>query len=100
MTSIAIRCAQLATGSFRSVEESVDDETQMVAIYGDVDLKTELWGEVFELLKNPEVFRRFQLDEELNTLTWPSGADFAPEFLYERAAAQQADAADRPSTGH
>ncbi|HEX4718135.1 MAG TPA: STAS domain-containing protein [Thermoleophilaceae bacterium] len=27
-------------GSFRSVEESIDDETQLVAIYGDVDLKT------------------------------------------------------------
>jgi anti-sigma B factor antagonist len=30
----------LASGSFRSVEESVDDDTQLVAIYGDVDLKT------------------------------------------------------------
>jgi anti-sigma B factor antagonist len=30
----------LATGTFRTVEESVDDETQLVAIYGDVDLKT------------------------------------------------------------
>jgi anti-sigma B factor antagonist len=30
----------LSTGSFRSVEESVDDETQLVAIHGDVDLKT------------------------------------------------------------
>jgi len=26
--------------SFRSVEESVDDDTQLVAVYGDVDLKT------------------------------------------------------------
>jgi anti-sigma B factor antagonist len=30
----------LSTGSFRSVEESIDDETQLVAIHGDVDLKT------------------------------------------------------------
>src|SRR3954470_24675824 len=30
----------LSTESFRSVEESVDDKTQLVAIYGDVDLKT------------------------------------------------------------
>ena len=30
----------LSTGSFRTVEESVDDETQLVQIYGDVDLKT------------------------------------------------------------
>jgi anti-sigma B factor antagonist len=30
----------LSTGSFRTVEESVDDATQLVQIYGDVDLKT------------------------------------------------------------
>jgi anti-sigma B factor antagonist len=30
----------LQTGSFRTVEESVDETTQLVAIYGDVDLKT------------------------------------------------------------
>jgi anti-anti-sigma factor len=27
-------------GTFRSVEESIDDETQLVAIHGDVDLRT------------------------------------------------------------
>lgn len=62
-----------------------------------LDLKSELWGEVFEPLKDPEVFRRFQLDKELNTVTWPSGADFAPEYLYERSVAEQADSADRRS---
>jgi anti-sigma B factor antagonist len=30
----------LSTGSFRTVEESVDEQTQIVQIYGDVDLKT------------------------------------------------------------
>ena len=30
----------LESGSFRTVEESVDEETQIVQIYGDVDLKT------------------------------------------------------------
>ena len=64
---------------------------------GVVDLKDELWGEVFEPLKDPATFRNFHLDPELNTVTWPTGADLAPEFLYEKAAAQQADAADRPS---
>lgn len=54
-------------------------------IEGDVDLEGELWGEVFEPLKDVEVFRRFRLDAELNTVTWPSGADLAPEFLYEKA---------------
>ena len=54
---------------------------------GDVDLEGELWGEVFEPLKDHEFFRRFQLDRELNTVTWPSGADLAPEFLYARLVA-------------
>ncbi len=60
---------------------------------GDIDLGAELWGEVFEALRDPAVFRSFRLNDELNTVTWPSGADFAPEFLYEKAA-QQAAAAD------
>jgi anti-sigma B factor antagonist len=30
----------LATASFRTVEESIDDQTQMVTVHGDVDLKT------------------------------------------------------------
>jgi hypothetical protein len=50
-----------------------------------------------EPLRDPATFRNFRLDPGLNTLTWPSGADLAPEFLYEGAVAQQADAADQPS---
>jgi len=49
---------------------------------GEIDLAGEIWGEVFEGLEDPEAFRAFRLDRELNTITWPSGADFAPEFLY------------------
>lgn len=52
----------------------------------DVDLESEIWGDVFEPLEDAEVFRTFVLDEGLNTITWPSGADLAPEFLYEKAA--------------
>jgi hypothetical protein len=54
-----------------------------------MDLTDELWGEVFEPLKDPQVFRKFKIDEELNTITWPSGADLAPEFLYDKAAVRQ-----------
>ena len=48
---------------------------------GEIDLADELIGPIFEPLKNVETFRRFKLDEELHTLVWPNGADFAPEFL-------------------
>ncbi len=53
----------------------------------DVDLGDELWGEVFEPLKDPDLFKAMRLDRELNTVVWPTGADLAPEFLYEKAAA-------------
>ena len=54
---------------------------------GIIDMQNELWGEVFEPLKELSLFRSFKLDPELHTLVWPTGADLAPEFLYERAAA-------------
>jgi anti-sigma B factor antagonist len=34
------RFPALSTGSFRAVEESIDDQTQLVAVHGDVDLKS------------------------------------------------------------
>ena len=53
-------------------------------VEGEVDLENELWGEVFEPLKAKAVFANFSLDKELETLVWPNGADFAPEFLYQQ----------------
>ena len=50
---------------------------------GEVDLESELWGEVFETIKDQKEFKAFRLNTELNTITWPNGADFAPEFLYQ-----------------
>jgi len=63
---------------------------------GDVDLEAQLWGEVFEPLRDLDLFRRFRLDEALNTVTWPTGADLAPEFLHARVT-QGAGAGDRPA---
>jgi hypothetical protein len=51
---------------------------------GEVDLGAELEGDVFEPLRDPAYFRAFSLHPELRVVTWPNGADFAPEFLYER----------------
>ena len=48
---------------------------------GEIDLSNALRGPVFQPLRDPEYFARFILDD---TLTWPNGADFAPEFLHER----------------
>ena len=49
----------------------------------EIDLRGELHGEVFEPLKNMGFFQQVRVNEETNTIEWPNGADFAPEFLYE-----------------
>lgn len=49
----------------------------------DVDLAGELYGEVFEPLRDVMLFQQVKLNRDTNTIEWPTGADFAPEFLYE-----------------
>ncbi|MBV5305009.1 MAG: DUF2442 domain-containing protein [Chlorobium sp.] len=49
---------------------------------GEIDLSSELYGELFDPLKDNEFFRSFTL--EGHTLSWSNGADFAPEFLREQ----------------
>lgn len=46
-----------------------------------VDLENSLQGEIFQPLKDPSVFKSFQI--KFNTIEWENGADFAPEYLYE-----------------
>lgn len=48
---------------------------------GEVDLSADLEGTVFLPLKEPRYFAGFVVD---TTLTWPNGADFAPEYLHEQ----------------
>ena len=50
---------------------------------GEIDLGPELHGPVFEPLRDPVVFGAFQVHPEFQTLVWPNGADFAPEFLHD-----------------
>ena len=48
---------------------------------GEVDLKAELWGPMFEPLRDPQTFRHFKVHPELHTVVWENGADFSLEFL-------------------
>ena len=38
-------------------------------------------GTVFELLRDPELFQ--QVDIQLGAVVWPSGADLAPDAMYD-----------------
>ena len=48
-----------------------------------VNLERWLYGEVFEPLKDPAFFAQMRLEPGEITISWPNGADLAPEVLYE-----------------
>jgi hypothetical protein len=50
-----------------------------------IDLEPHLWGKVFEPLRDEEKFRQAVLDYEAETIVWPNGADFSPDFLYRHS---------------
>ena len=51
---------------------------------GELDLSEELYGPIFEPLRDVLYFRQVKVNPELGTIVWPNGADLAPEFLYEK----------------
>ena len=52
---------------------------------GTVDLSDELYGEVFEPLKDKNIFSKIKVDKDLETIVWENGADLAPEYLYYKS---------------
>lgn len=67
--------------------ENLDDYTLRLrfntGVEGIVNLESELYGAIFELLRDTALFRQARLTSR--TIEWPNGADFAPEFLLEIA---------------
>ena len=47
-------------------------------------LKTNCGVKCSSPLNDKALFAELFLDEELETIVWPNGADFAPEFLYQQ----------------
>jgi hypothetical protein len=64
-----------------SLDITFKDGTQHI-----INLESELYGEVFEPLRDPAFFT--QVFIEGTTVVWPNGADFSPEWLYEQAIAK------------
>jgi uncharacterized protein DUF2442 len=51
---------------------------------GEVEVLDRMRGPVFEEARTPEGFAKVTVDKETGTVTWPGGADLAPDTLYER----------------
>ena len=47
-----------------------------------INLAPVLYGEMYGPLKDADFFKQVKLDEEVQTLVWPNGADFDPSMLY------------------
>ena len=53
-------------------------------VRGEVDVLERMRGPVFAHARTPEGFAQATHDAETGTVTWPGGADLAPDALYAR----------------
>lgn len=72
------------------VEVSFNDGRKGIA-----DLREALRGPVFEPLKDKSLFAQLFVDDELDTISWPNGADLAPEYIYFQAFKNEPDLQER-----
>ncbi len=56
---------------------------------GEVNLASELEGEVFEPLRDPAMFATASQHPIMRTVVWDNGTDMAPEFLCDLLESQQ-----------
>ncbi len=75
-----IHVAQVQVVGRSSLDLTFDDGT-----HKRINLRRELYGPIFEPLRDPIYFAQARLDADSRTVTWPNGADFAPDFLYHYA---------------
>ena len=48
-----------------------------------IDLSGVLRGEIYGPLRDEAVFRQVRLDQDFDTVVWPTGADFDPAILHD-----------------
>ena len=76
------------SGDFR-IQLTFNDGTSEI-----VDFRHWLEGPIFEPLQDVAYFRRFFV--EGGTVSWPNGADIAPETLYEAARERRSNTGSQP----
>ena len=52
-------------------------------VSGELSLVDELWGEMFEPLKDEQLFASARHSDNAGTVVWDNGADLAPEYLFQ-----------------
>ena len=57
---------------------SFDDESERV-----IDFEPILNGPLFGPLKDPSLFNQVEVNPEIGTLVWPTGADIDPNILHD-----------------
>src|ERR1044071_7654597 len=55
-----------------------DDDTEQT-----IDFRGILAGELYGPLRNLDLFNQVRIDPEVETLIWPTGADFDPATLHD-----------------
>jgi hypothetical protein len=53
-------------------------------VQGEIDVLDRMRGPVFATARSPAGFQAVCVDGESGTVTWPGGADLAPDSLYVR----------------
>jgi hypothetical protein len=60
-----------------ALKVTFDDGTSQV-----IDFRPVLAGEIYGPLQDEKFFNQVEIDPEVHTLVWPSGADFGPATLH------------------
>ena len=71
-----LRITEASAVGRHALELAFNDGTR-----GSADLVALFDGPIFEPLRDPDYFAQVRLDPVCGTVTWPNGADFAPEAL-------------------
>jgi hypothetical protein len=78
MPNMIYRVTSVAIEAPYKLRVQFDDDTEQL-----IDFQPVLAGELFGPLRDLNVFNQVRIDQEVQTLVWPNGADFDPATLHD-----------------